>query len=104
MDIHLFEAKSKGIKPIDFDKHQESNTFDSYSWVVGDETAAQLEGGSVFFHKNKSSKSHFGGTIISTRRVPEEDNRLVIRFESDKTKEGVAPPHNWNRQDFVLIE
>ena len=47
------------------------NEWESGFWPVTEETAQKLVGATLYLHKTKNQRSHFGGKILSYRIEPE---------------------------------
>lgn len=100
--IHIIE-KAGNIRPINFNKNNQTNTFESVSWRIGDATAINLIGGNIYLHKKKKEKSYFGGVITKAERRDEEDGRYVLTFESSLEHNDQDPPNHWPRHDFRIV-
>jgi len=98
MDLHVFENNG-GVRLVGNFNKEGQNTYESFSWVLSDNTIDNLNGGNIYLHKSKSTPSFFGGNIVSIRREPTEGNRAVVRFVSNP--DSVKPPTHWPRQDWV---
>jgi hypothetical protein len=60
--IHLIE-RTDNVRKTDKTK----NEWESGNWVVSEEVAQKLIGGSLYLHRGKQHPSHFGGKILSYR-------------------------------------
>jgi hypothetical protein len=75
------------------------NSFRSCCWRIGDEEAAALIGGWVYFHESKSKPSRFGGLILGFE--PGEGDmaeRKIILFQVDN----LARQQNWRGADHDM--
>ncbi|MGA2030327.1 MAG: hypothetical protein ABSG87_09680 [Verrucomicrobiota bacterium] len=97
--IHLIQYESDSElrpKPIAPD----SQTYKSGYWSIPIELANSLKGGNIYFHKKQKSPSFLGGLIkdcwIEQYR---RQDRVVFKFESSSTHEGIFPknPDGWDR-------
>ena len=82
--IHLIE-KLGNFHTID----KENREYESFCWAVTEAQAAKLVGGQIYFHKAQDKLSHYGGTILSYRVLPEDANgpyevpgRIVFKFKA----------------------
>lgn len=60
--VHLVERKDN-VRKTDKTK----NEWESGFWLLPEETAKKLVGGTLYLHRGKQQPSHFGGRILSYR-------------------------------------
>lgn len=98
--IHLIENDGR-IRPIDVS----ADLYESGFWVVGDDVAAELKGGDIYFHSAQAAPSYFGGTILDSRRQLDGEyaGRLIFRFRADLGHKGVrAGTGGWGREKKIV--
>ncbi|MBS0174767.1 MAG: hypothetical protein JSR64_12085 [Nitrospira sp.] len=99
--IHLIERENN-IWLI----NKEHAEWESGWWVVAPNTAEQLIGGHIYFHKTQAKPSFFGGTIISYRIEAEGEwsGRVVFKFcAGPEFKDVKAGSTGWGMEKKVVL-
>ncbi len=98
--IHLIERLGL-IRPV----AGSAGEFESGFWAVAEETAADLVGGDIYFHKKRAEPSFFGGRILGFRRQIEGEyvGRIIFRFRSEMDHEGVVTEREgWGMEKKIV--
>jgi hypothetical protein len=76
LKIHLIEKSNHFVKLQD-------NIWESGWWSVDEETARQLIGGDVYFHKKRGEPSFYGGKILGCRieKEGQHEGQTVFKLE-----------------------
>jgi hypothetical protein len=96
--IHLICRDQLGLRCVD----AKANLYDSGDWLLSEDEASGLLGGTAYFHQTKSKPSYFGGVIQSLRAIgdgPDDDqspgrSRYVLTLTSRAEAKGVG----WDRR------
>ncbi|MDO6461738.1 hypothetical protein Q4485_13590 [Granulosicoccaceae sp. 1_MG-2023] len=81
MQIHFIE-KEKDFKRLAAD----ANRWESGNWAVTPEVAEEAVGGDIFFHKQRTSPSYFGGKVLSFRQTESDAGEVRVVFEFEMTQ------------------
>jgi hypothetical protein len=89
-----------------------NNKWDSYCWAIAEDTAAKLVGGQIYLHRAQDKPSHFGGTILSYRVLPEDaigehevPGRIVFNFKATlDCKDVKAGKDGWGMEKKIVWE
>ena len=82
-----------------------SREYESGFWVIGQQTAAELVGCDIYFHKKRAEPSFFGGQILSFRVQPEGEHaaRIIFRFRPLQSHKGVvAGAEGWGQEKKIV--
>ena len=101
--VHLicrYEENRK--RPKGIFKIEGQDRYTSEAWDFSNEEAESLIGGTIFFHKKKSDKSHFGGTITAFEEITRDDlsRKERIKFTLTSTLEAKNQP--WRGRDYNM--
>ena len=92
--LHLIknDPKLPGIFPVKGCPH----IYESGYWVMADQTANALVGGSIHFHESQSKAFFFGGMITEAKKTVEGEyaGRFVFTFTFDPACRGVRTSRN----------
>lgn len=89
--------RPKGIFKIEGkDRHT------SEAWCFSNEEAESLIGGTIFFHKTKKKKSHFGGTVTAFEELFRDDLARKDRIKFTLTATTEAKNQNWRGKDHGM--
>ncbi len=101
--IHIIknDPRLPQIRPV----QPGSDVFTSGRWVVSQETANALIGGTIYFHDAQSKPSFFGGLILGAERIEEGEaaGRFIFKFKSDPACKGISTPRNGWAQEMKII-
>lgn len=97
--IHLIERLGK-IRKIEGRLHE------SGLWDVTPQTADELVGGDIYFHKKQKELSFFGGKILSYRIHEEDDEyrgRVIFNFESSSDHKNFSSGEGgWSNEKKIV--
>ena|SRR5438067_2644576 len=97
--IHLIERLGH-IKKI------EGRIHESGFWDVSSQTAQELVGGDIYFHKKQKEPSYFGGKILGYRIHEKDDEyrgRIIFRFEYSAGHRNVsAGSGGWSNEKKIV--
>jgi len=97
--IHLIERSGR-IQKIEGSVHE------SGFWDVTLQTAQELVGGEIYFHKKQKEPSFFGGKIVGYRIHDGDDEyhgRIIFRFESSREHRNVsAGAGGWSYEKKIV--
>jgi hypothetical protein len=79
--------------------------YESGYWNVSVETADELKGGNIYFHKKQAELSFFGGAIFDFRVQDQGEykGRIVFLFEFNPQCRGVSAGGNWNVEKKIVV-
>lgn len=93
-EIHFICPNFEGIQ-----KNEANPCYTSKAWVLSEDAARQLIGGTVFFHETKSHPSYFGGVIDCFERLAApDDDRVIIHMTATEEGRGMQ----WARADHDM--
>lgn len=79
------------------------NVFDSGYWPVNEDDAGLLVGGVLCLHETKSSKSYFGGVVMSFREAgiehPQSPKRKVFTIQPTIEARG----QRWRGENAAMV-
>ncbi|MCA1924985.1 MAG: hypothetical protein LDL16_01740 [Thiobacillus sp.] len=90
------------MKMLDKENHE----WESGWWKISPDTAEQLVGGEIYFHKARAKPSFFGGLILSYRVETEGEwpGRILFRFRTGNEFKGVeAGMDGWGMEKKIVI-
>ena len=83
---------------------QGSDIFRSGYWKIAEATANALIGGNIYFHKQQTTPSFFGGVI---KRTEVDDGayagRIIFIFKYDQECTGITTPREGWSQEMKII-
>ena len=101
--IHLIknDPSLPQITPIT----QGSDIYRSGYWVIAEDKAKALVGGNIFFHKEQTEPSFFGGVIMSTEVAKGQyAGRIIFIFKSDQTCKDIKTPRKgWSQEMKIML-
>jgi len=88
--IHVIRKNDPTLPPIEL-IDRDSGLHRSGYWVVSEETARSLVGGKIYFHREQSKPSFFGGTITAAEKIEEGAyaGRILFTFRFEEACRGV---------------
>lgn len=98
--IHLVERVGL-MRMVD----RASREYESGFWVFGQQTAEELIGGDIYFHKKRAEPSFFGGQILSFRVQPDGKyaDRIIFRFRPLQSHKGIAAgTEGWGQEKKIV--
>ena len=102
--LHLIknDPKLPGIFPIKGCPH----VYESGYWVMADQTAKGLVGGSILFHDRQTQASFFGGIITEATKTTDGKyaGRFVFKFTYDPVCKGVRTSRDGWAMEMKIVK
>ena len=87
--IHLICKANEGLRCVD----KINAIYESEAWLLTPDEMTALKGGEALLHTTKSQPSHFGGTVLDVRPIPDTEQgarkRCVLVIQSRSEAKGV---------------
>ena len=100
MKLHFIE-KARDFKRID----KELNLYESGNWVLSKSVAESSVGGDIYFHKQQTKPSYFGGEIIQVSQLNDgpDAGRYVFTFRATIAhKNVVTEKQGWGMEKKIV--
>jgi hypothetical protein len=88
--IHVIRKNDPALPRIEL-IDRDSDLYRSGYWVLSEETARSLVGGKIYFHREQSKPSFFGGTIRGAEKIKEGvyAGRILFTFRFEEACRGI---------------
>ncbi len=100
MKIHLIERVNE-FQRIS----REDHIWESGNWVLSQEVSESLVGGDIYFHKEQTKQSYFGGKVLGCRIVSEgsDSGRFIIKFQASMEHKNVkTAKEGWGMEKKIV--